>query len=1770
MRVKLVNRYGEVLILPEELSLKGWPDDTNLKGTEIEGRPGRIIDRPSSKLKSRIIRVAGYMAGIDKDDADKIREMIAGFVNEAGPFKIYRHDTADRYMYVYKKSMDHEYRTGHFDGKVFSLSLSFEAADPFFYSDEVTEEFYVTGDSVRVSAVNPNLPATNGLVDVQYVGTGWENIYYDYMKTTVPKNYVKIKFYGSGLVARIWYTGGLGWIYNIYVDGILTKDSPVTAPTGGTWGPLNIPITNTGKHEVKIELVNGNLEISDFDIMGSNLYLIDNPGTAESEPKIYIESAEREESFDYKGKESGSLTRNKNRSLWAKASTDLTPSQVGWSEWADYKKLWHKNNFLINYYASNGYFQIKKEYDLSHLSPAYLNSLVYKGFHKAQGSNEGVKDNTYKVQVWDTVGQKYDDLGTGGLKFERGSEALKVDGTFASKHEPRFDHGGTKNLLPAKATKFDWKHSGFSYYDEIVGVTDNCANGQVSATVKGETLTNLVPKNPSETVLTIDNYFVLRNSAYDHLLTRGNINYKPSTKYTLIVEIRKNTLNKDITINYADTPIATPIGTIVSGTKGIFKKAMTTKEDFSTAKYDLWLSKNITGIEGEVECRIAIFEGDYTNREIKYINGTKSTVSAVRVKSVGKNLFDSNIDLTKLNIALLNQTRILELYLKPNTKYTLSSNIPSTSPANIYFNGESTNIDGVWAGRPVTATSDSTGYLYIYIRYSSYQSGSQKIEELNSAIKTGSNYIQLEEGSVQTSYEPYVSSSLYLNAGQSLRSFPNGVKDELTEGKLTKRVSDVYALKSADIVSLDTSTFTSFDLVQINKQPNDKRYNDATSFATGGINAVLEGFTSVVSFTDVPENVYKMRVESASRYGLAVPKGKYATLTDAKSTLAGLTLTYQLTQPDVLPIESEGSLTAYQNGTLYAEPSLWGYIESGNSTKTITDITLPAGYIRKVERIDIVDGKEVRIDVTADCTLTNLNTVITINNPDLTKRYFYDCSIAEGYSTNGEKTYFFLKAVTLTQGQVVAELEAVNATKVELVKGTDDIIYYTTVTPDKPKLEHTGSMYVKNIGTVPVVIGSQTIQPGTHTRATVSIPANTTAAKLAIKTTPETVPGTKLALMAWHPQIEEGVTATEWVEGRRTGILIEEGTTNLLEGRTDFQTGWANWGGSTVTVTGRQPDPYGGTGAYRIQTTGGTDALKYYTGLLSKSGVNYSTQLWVKNNGNTNVKIDTQLNGQTFTVPANSDYILVKHENLLGNGTGHVQIQVKAANASDSLDITVYQPQIEEKAYCTTYTPTTRATETLSIPAKGVLPLEGSMEIEFNYLKGPASVDRYLLAHYQGDSNRFTLRITTTGSLAFDTFNRTSKGTTQYYKIGYGKHTLRIKWNKESIVIYLNGIVLGSKDNPYLPDDYLYNLSIGCNSWLNPVVTRFNEPIHYLHFTSKQWTDAEMASPDRLPVDGNTTLVKDFSEENLDCITPFEATITSPQKYIDAEGKVNFLVRSSFPADANIPSYVYTDYVQMKASYQQAKLGANAVVLKARNLLDNPSFEEAADGLPVGWGKINNPSLLYVEPKEGKIAITGIGPNDYFYQNLTVIPYNYYWIGIWVKGVNDGEQSIPILIEWQDAKNSFIKYDMAKTTTLMKDYQWVEIIKQAPQNAVKAKLHAGYAGGNFKQTRVIVDGLVFECLGDSPESPTRQGYVEPLRKYLSFSSPVVLAKGEVLSYSNTSQMRVQKNGESVLNQASTEMLLGGFPIQPGKQILEFNCPKDELWKVTLKYQPKYY
>lgn len=135
MQVELINAKGEVMLLPEEMAVEGWPSEMDLPGAKIQGRHGRIIDMSMSSLQPRTIRVSGTMAGVDKDDADTIREMIAGFVHRANPLKLYRHENADRYVLVYAKSVDHSYKAGYFGGRLFTLNITFEAADPFVYSD---------------------------------------------------------------------------------------------------------------------------------------------------------------------------------------------------------------------------------------------------------------------------------------------------------------------------------------------------------------------------------------------------------------------------------------------------------------------------------------------------------------------------------------------------------------------------------------------------------------------------------------------------------------------------------------------------------------------------------------------------------------------------------------------------------------------------------------------------------------------------------------------------------------------------------------------------------------------------------------------------------------------------------------------------------------------------------------------------------------------------------------------------------------------------------------------------------------------------------------------------------------------------------------------------------------------------------------------------------------------------------------------------------------------------------------------------------------------------------------------------------------------------------------------------------------------------------------------------------------------------------------------------------------------------------------------------
>jgi hypothetical protein len=126
------------------------------------------------------------------------------------------------------------------------------------------------------------------------------------------------------------------------------------------------------------------------------------------------------------------------------------------------------------------------------------------------------------------------------------------------------------------------------------------------------------------------------------------------------------------------------------------------------------------------------------------------------------------------------------------------------------------------------------------------------------------------------------------------------------------------------------------------------------------------------------------------------------------------------------------------------------------------------------------------------------------------------------------------------------------------------------------------------------------------------------------------------------------------------------------------QTGsWAANGGATVTRTGSQTDPLGGSTAWRIQTSGGSSTLKLYQNWESTpaAGKRAYQEVWVKNLSATErvtVSI-TGAAGSTQTLAASEDWTKV---GLYWTTTGAAngEIRFSSDEIGDALDFRVWHP----------------------------------------------------------------------------------------------------------------------------------------------------------------------------------------------------------------------------------------------------------------------------------------------------------------------------------------------------------------------------------------------------------------------------------------------------------------------------------------------------------------
>jgi hypothetical protein len=300
------------------------------------------------------------------------------------------------------------------------------------------------------------------------------------------------------------------------------------------------------------------------------------------------------------------------------------------------------------------------------------------------------------------------------------------------------------NSLPSNAPT-----ETISFDNGIYSVGNNVVNGQVSAILKGNTWTNRagIGDTSPQTIENLD-----------------------SAKTYLLIKTDGGTVNVDAVDTAVPAKITGKTSTVLTWASG--KIAL---YELSTAEAAL--------TEAQLGARY------------HYVSGTKSTIGALRIKSVGRNIFDGEYEAGTFNahgVASVNETRIRTknfVKVKPNTKYTLVNEENRTIAWAFYYDVNKNMIN-------YFSTNIVTPSNCVYIRWS-------YLDTTDVDIKT-----HLVEGDGIIPYEPYKESIVNVNLPEPLRSVPSGVKDEINviTGVKTQRVGNKTNVASGTVIDYSDMT----------------------------------------------------------------------------------------------------------------------------------------------------------------------------------------------------------------------------------------------------------------------------------------------------------------------------------------------------------------------------------------------------------------------------------------------------------------------------------------------------------------------------------------------------------------------------------------------------------------------------------------------------------------------------------------------------------------------------------------------------------------------------------------------------------------------------------------------------------------------------------------------------------------------------------------------------------------------------------------------------
>ena len=393
------------------------------------------------------------------------------------------------------------------------------------------------------------------------------------------------------------------------------------------------------------------------------------------------------------------------------------------------------------------------------------------------------------------------------------------------------------------------------------------------------------------------------NGKYQNAMLKPLATIKPSTTYTVVVDVVENTLNSRliVTVNQADTQLSSADTFLIpAGRTRIFTRVVTTSDDLSKCIRSLATFLDIDNTTGSIKYRIMVVEGDYTNYDFTNYDSTKTGKYKVDYKVTGKNkvayteLGDINVS-TGENLSNILTMRTSYIFLRANHTYYIANQTVEGSEwfANMNYDKDK-NFIRVTYENNTTITPKQDMYLRIK-RHNPNQLDWK---------------VQLEESTTATTYEPYkeYTKTLYLNSplleGDTIEQSGNDIVHMHNRGQMIIDGTENNLRVNGEDELTNTYRFilTTIDNLKLNQNPICDKYVSTIYNSKNDYECIMIGGSRDIHFRISKNKLTDFSVNSFRKYLQQNP----------------ITVVYKLATPtrEVISTNDNLLLDSYTNGHL--------------------------------------------------------------------------------------------------------------------------------------------------------------------------------------------------------------------------------------------------------------------------------------------------------------------------------------------------------------------------------------------------------------------------------------------------------------------------------------------------------------------------------------------------------------------------------------------------------------------------------------------------------------------------------------------------------------------------------------------------------------------------------------------------------------------------------------------------------------------------------------